>query len=200
MRLGSPPESLPQSPALYSLVPGTRLARFYDPSRGTWNHRRRFGPLSDVRFDHHPPPLRVHATASVWYASTSLVGALSEAFGRLGFVDRQAGRRVAVVRVASAIALVDLVGAGARRIGLTQEIAATSDYVLCQSWARAIYGSYAGVQGLRWRGKQAGAICVVLTERATQASLALESDHDIADTPVWPRIARAARRCNLRIL
>ena len=200
MRLGPPPGSLAQSPVVYSLVPGTRLACFYDPTRGTWNRRRRFGPLSDVRFDHHPPPLRIHAAASAWYASTSLLGALSEAFGRLGFVDRRSGRRVAVVRVASALALVDLVGVGARRIGLTQEIASTSEYALCQTWARAIHGSYAGVQGIRWRGRQAGAICIVLTERAPQASLALESDHDIADVRVWPRVARAARRCNLPIL
>ena len=109
---------------------------------------------SDMRFDHHHPPLDDDAERSVWYASSSLVGALSESFGRLGFLDREAGRRVIVVRVARTIRLLDLVGVGARAVGLTQEVAATSDHATCQAWARAFYEQYPTLLGIRWRGRQ----------------------------------------------
>jgi len=173
--------------------------RFYDPGRGGWQARRGFGPLSDMRFDHHHPPLDDDAERSVWYAPSSLAGALSESFGRLGFVDREAERRVVVVRVARTIRLLDLVGVGARAVGLTQEVAATSDHATCQGWARAFYEQYPTLLGIRWRGRQAGSLCVVLSDRAHARVLALVSDHALSDPVVWPRIARAARRCRLAV-
>ncbi len=199
MSLAAPPPELPGSPAVYTLRAGDRLVRFYDPASGAWRARRAFGPLADMRFDHHRPPLGRAAERSVWYAATSLRGALAESFGRLGFIDRDAGRHVAVVRVGKPIPVLDLVGVGVRRVGLTQEIAATTDYAGCQSWARAFYDQYPTLLGIRWRGRQVGSICVVLTDRATTRPLTLESDHDLADPAVWPRIARAARLCRLAI-
>ncbi len=200
MSLPAPPAELPAQPAVHTLRPGVRLVRFYDGGRGPWHQPRAFGPLSDMRFDHHLPPLGDSPDRSVWYASSSLLGALSESFGRLGLVDRAAGRRVAVVRAAAPIPLLDLVGVGARRIGLTQEIAATTDYAGAQAWARACYERYPALHGIRWRGRQAGSICVVLTDRAPRTALGLESDHDLADPAVWPRLARAARSCKLRVV
>ena len=200
MSLPAPPARLPASPAEHRLGAGARLVRFYDPTRGPWNAQRTFGPLTDMRFDHHRPPLGSDAAHSVWYASTSLQGALSESFGRLGFIDRGAPRRVALVRVVSAVPLLDLVGVGPRSVGLTQEIAATTDYARCQAWARAFHAQYPALHGLRWRGRQAGSICVVLTDRADMSALALVADHDLGDSAVWPRIARAAQRCHLRII
>jgi hypothetical protein len=54
--------------------------------------------------------------------------------------------------------------------------------------------------GIRWRGRQAGSICVVLTERVPGGVLALAADHAIADAVVWPRIARAARACRIKVV
>jgi len=200
LTLAAPPASLPDDPAVHELKPNDRLVRFYDPRRGNWDQPRQFGPLGDVRFDHHLPPPGSDRTRAVWYASTSLIGALSESFGRIGFLDRDAGRRVALVRAATAIPLLDLVGVGARSIGLTQEIAATTAYSLTQAWARTVYERYPRLIGIRWRGRQAGAICVVITERVRAGALVLVSDHALGEPVVWPRIARAARRCRIKVV
>jgi hypothetical protein len=200
LTLAPPPASLPDDPAVYALRPGDRLVRFYDPRHGSWDRARTFGPLRDVRFDHHVPPTGSGDTRAVWYAAMSLIGALSESFGRIGFIDRDAGRRVALVRTGATVPLLDLVGVAARRIGLTQEIAATTAYPLTQAWARAVYERYPRLWGIRWRGRQAGSVCVVITERAPAGSFTVVGDHPIDDAAVWPRIARAARRCRIKVI
>ena len=197
-RLGPPPPQLPPKPRILTLPPGLVLVRFYHPRRGDWSTRRRYGPLADMRFDHHPPPCRLHAEHAVWYAATSLVGAVAEAFGRQGSIDRGSDLRVAKARVRGELRVLDLVGIAARAVGLTQEIAATTDYVLCQEWARAIYDQIPEVHGIRWRGRQSGSLCVVLQDRAEMARLDGES-WAIVDPAVWPRIARAARECRLTV-
>ncbi len=140
----------------------------------------------------------MHTRHSVWYAAASLVGAVAEAFGRGGAIDRAAGLRVVKARVRGELRLLDLVGIAARAIALTQEIAATTDYPLCQEWARAVYDQYPNVHGIRWRGRQSGSLCVVLQDRAEMNRLEGES-WAIVDPAVWPRIARAARECRLTI-
>lgn len=151
-----------------------------------------------MRFDHHPPPCRVHAWHSVWYAAASLVGAVAEAFGPQGSIDKAAGLRVVKAKVQGELRVLDLVGTTARAIGLTQEIAATTDYPLCQEWARAVYRQLPAVHGIRWRGRQSGSLCIVLQDRAEMQRLDGES-WTITDSAVWPRIARAARECRLTI-
>jgi hypothetical protein len=56
------------------------------------------------------------------------------------------------------------------------------------------------VEGIHWRGRQAGSLCVVLTDRADMTKLDLLSDLEISEPVVWPRIVRAARECRLRIV
>jgi len=125
---------------------------------------------------------------------------VAESFGKRGFLDRAAGDRIAVARVVTPLRLVDLVGVAARRLGLTQEIAATTDYHRTQEWARALYDRYDDLVGIRWRGRQAGSVCVVLTDRVAMRSLTLESDWAVGDPRVWPRVARAAIRCRVRVV
>lgn len=199
MTLAPPGTALPAKPSVAVLAPRLRLVRIYGPGR-RWNERRSHGPLSDTRFDHHRPPIGVDPVRSVWYASRALVGAVSETYGKRGFLDRSAGDRVVVARVVRALRLVDLVGVGARRFGLTQEIAATTDYSVTQQWVRAFYDTYPTLAGIRWRGRQTGSICVVLTDRARMRSLLRETDLSITDASVWPRIARAAHLCGVRIV
>ena len=195
---GTPPR-LPPKPRILTLSPGLILVRFYQPRGGDWSTRRRYGPLDDVRFDHHPPPCRMHDRHSVWYAATSFVGAVAEAFGRRGWIDRAARLRMVRAKVQGELRVLDLVGLAARAVGLTQEIAATTDYALCQEWARAIYRLVPGVHGIRWRGRQSGSLCVVLHDRAEMGRLDGES-WSIVDPAVWPRVARAARECRLAIV
>lgn len=174
--------------------------RFYPPKHGTWDELRSWGPLPGARFDHHQPPLGSDRGSAVWYAASSLAGALAEAFGHLGFVDRRAGQRVVVARVETNIPVLDLVGAAARFFGLDQRIATWTDSDWTQSWARAFHASYPDLEGLRWRGRQSGSLCFVLNERADMSSLVLESDHELSEAMVWPRIVRAARRAHLRVV
>jgi hypothetical protein len=197
--IGSPPNPVPP-PATTTLAVGTKLIRFYDPARGAWDAHRFYGPLSFMRFDHQLPPLGTSPDRSVWYASTALVGAVAESFGNAGVVDRACGRRVVVARAVGALTVVDLVGLAARRVGLTQEVGAATDYAKTQEWARAFYDQHPQLVGIRWRGRQSGSICFVLNDRTPMGLLALVSDHAINDPHVWPRVARAARRCSLRVI
>lgn len=174
--------------------------RFYNPTHGLWNQQRFYGPLSGVRFDHHLPPLGISANRSVWYSATSLLGAVSEAFGNRGYLDRDSGRRVCLARVRSRVSVLDLVGASPRRFGLDQRIATSTDYPKCQEWSRAFYDQFEGIQGLRWRGRQTGSICFMLNDRARMSCLEAVVDLEISHPDVWRRIARAARRARLRIL
>lgn len=199
MTLAAPPPRLPAKPAIVELKLGLRLLRFFDPGRGPWHTRRSYGPLDAIRFDHHLPPSGPDPERAVWYAATSLRGAVAEAFGRTGIVDRDARTRLVVATVTASIAVLDLVGVAARRAGLTQEIAATTDYDICQAWARAFYEQYLKVQGIRWRGRQAGSISVVLNDRAPMRHLE-GRDYALRDPRVWPRVARAAHDCSLTIV
>lgn len=193
------PAKLPADPPVAVLASGARLVRIYG-SRRRWHDGRDWGPHHDGRFDHQTPPPGSGDGRTVWYASRSVLGAVAESFGREGFLDPAAGDRIAVARVVAPIPLIDLVGVAARRLGLTQEIAGTTDYQRTQEWARAFYDAYPDLSGIRWRGRQAGSICVVLTDRLPRRSLALEFDSTVGDPRVWPRVARAAHRCRVRIL
>lgn len=194
-----PPRSLLSPPKVHRVEVGQGLVRFFAPHRGPWSGHRFFGPLDGMRFDHHPPPLRVHSDFSVWYAATSLRGAVAETFARSGFVDRESATRLAVARVKKAIEVLDLVGAAARWIGATQEIAATADFDSTQEWARAFHTSFPTLGGLRWRGRQSGSVCLLLTERCSMDALSAE-EMPLSGPLVWPRIARAARDCRLRVI
>ncbi|MFL6194169.1 MAG: RES family NAD+ phosphorylase [Thermoanaerobaculia bacterium] len=200
MSLPFPPSTLPANPPLFELEPGSRLVRFYNPVHGPWNRQRAYGPLPGLRFDHHPPPPGGSSGRSVWYASASLVGAVSEAFGNTGFLDKGSGRRICVAAIRRSLPVLDLVGVAARAFGLDQRVGTDRGYVATQAWARAFYDHYPRIFGIRWRGRQAGSICVVLNDRADMDLLDAMSDHDISHPDVWPRIVRSARRARLRIV
>lgn len=200
MTLPPPPAALPPRPRLYEVAEGDLLVRFYNPLHGGWDARRSFGPLPGIRFDHHRPPPGSGVDRSVWYAATSLLGAVAEAFGNRGFIDRGSGRRICVARVREPIEVLDMVGAAARAFGLDQRIATSLEYERCQEWARALYEGYPDFRGFRWRGRQAGSICFVLNDRTDMSALEAIIDRDLGDPEIWARIARAARRCHIRIV
>ncbi len=128
-----------------------------------------------------------------------MVGALSEAFGNQGQIDQKSGRRICFVKPRISLTVLNLVGVAARAFGLDQRIGTDRDYSLCQEWARAFYNHYPQIHGIRWRGRQAGSICIVLNDRVEVDLLGLAADSDIAHPDVWPRIARAAFRAHLRV-
>lgn len=168
--------------------------RLYNPRHGPWERHRSYGPLPDLRFDHHLAPVGSRSDRTVWYAATSLLGAVSEAFGNQGTVDKGSERRVCVAQLLSPLTVV-----GARVLGLDQRIGTSLEYERCQEWARVLYEQYPEIQGIRWRGRQAGSICIVLNDRADMSTLQAVVDAEISHPEIWPRIARAARRANLRV-
>ncbi|MCP4664457.1 MAG: RES family NAD+ phosphorylase [bacterium] len=200
MSLALPPSTLPSKPAVLTLPQGLRLLRFYRPARGNWSAHRFYGPLPEMRFDHHEPPCSVDPTRSVWYASTSLRGAVAETFGRGGIVDPASGIRLVKVEVGGELRVLNLIGVSARAMGLTQEIATTTDYAASQAWARAFYDQYPTIQGIRWRGRQIGSVCVVLNDRAAMDALSPELDSDLTDPRIWPRVVRAVRDCGFTVI
>jgi hypothetical protein len=105
-----------------------------------------------------------------------------------------------VARVREPVAVLDLVGAAPRAFGLDQRIATSREYERCQEWARALYEGYSEIRGLRWRGRQAGAVCFALNDRTDMSFLEALVDRNLGEPEVWPRIVRAARRCHLRIV
>lgn len=153
-----------------------------------------------MRFDHHLPPIGTSPDRSVWYSAASLIGAVAESFGNDAFIDHTSERRVISVVVKRHFDVLDLVGVAARSVNLTQEIASTTEYAKTQEWARAFYDQYPDLVGIRWRGRQAGSICLLLHDRAQMDHLSLLSDNAISDSCVWPRIARAAGKCHLRVV
>jgi hypothetical protein len=152
-----------------------------------------------MRFDHHLPPIGAGTDRSVWYAATSMLGAVSETFGDSGFLDKSSGRRICIVRLRLPLQVLNLVGPASRVFGLDQRIGTDRDYVRCQEWARAFYEHYPVIHGIRWRGRQAGSICVVLNERVDMHLLGLAEDYDIVHPAMWPGIVQAAHRARLQI-
>lgn len=126
--------------------------------------------------------------------------AVAEAFGDDPLIDRASNRRVVLARVQQPLILLSLLGTAPRLFGLDQRIATTTDYQATQAWARAFYGWYDEFAGMEWRGRQAGSVSVVLNDRTDMSRLSSEADHPIGDPAVWPRIARAARRCSIQVI
>lgn len=192
-------DQLPADPPVDVLDPGEKLVRIFQPRRGGWSAHRFYGPLDDMRFDHHPSPCRLHDDHSVWYSSASLIGAVAEVWGRKKEIDRDAGQRIAVATVEMPLRVLDLLGVAARRVELTQEIASSTEYDVTRAWAREFYSRYGDLHGIRWRGRQSGSICVLLNDRATMGHLSAR-DWSITDIEVWPRITRCARACRISVV
>jgi RES domain len=153
-----------------------------------------------MRFDHHPLPPGDTSGRSVWYSARSLVGAVSEAFGNEGFIDKRSGRRVCFVRLQSTLKVLNLSGTDPRAFNLDQRIGTDRSYEVSQAWARSFYDSYSEIQGIRWSGRHSGSICVVFNDRTPMSSLELIQDADIFHPLLWPRVARAAVDAYLEIV
>ena len=187
----------------FTLSKGSPLARFYNPGRGPWHTLRHFGPIEDQRFDHHEPPKEKDKDEGVWYAGRTLKGAVAERFGRHPrIVDGNGPDKVVLLEVAAFVRVFDFVGDAARFAapGMDQRIGTTTDYAITQGWARAIYQRRPDVAGIRWMGRQAGTLNVVLTDRADLSRLKIIHDYSIGDPAVWPRIATAATALNLIVI
>jgi hypothetical protein len=140
-----------------------------------WNAVRTFGPI--LRFDHHPPPRAEHPGYGIWYGASSPRGGLAEAFQSARVIDRRRGDpHLTGLRFTRPLRLLDVSGIGkgtwATRVGGNHALDSAA-HGRTQHWARTIYRAHEDLDGIIYRGRFAGSVCIVVTERAADAFPAL---------------------------
>ncbi|WP_243622805.1 RES family NAD+ phosphorylase [Rhodococcus sp. ARC_M6] len=138
-----------------------------------WNGFRGYGPL--LRFDHHPRPKADHAEFSIWYGASSPRGAFAEVFQGTRVIDRVDGAPyLSAVALDRPLELLDVGGFSGGtwpiRLGCNRMLD-SGPHLRVQSWARAIHREYVNVDGIAYRGRFSGELCVALFERAADAFL-----------------------------
>jgi hypothetical protein len=131
-----------------------------------WNGMRTFGPI--LRFDHHPLPRAEHLTYGIWYGASSPRGALAEAFQSARVIDRRHGDPyLAGLRFQRPLRLFEVSASGS-------------------SWETRDHDE---LDGIIFRGRLAGGVCVALLDRAADAfparpELSLSLAHPALDGPI----------------
>lgn len=136
-----------------------------------WNTLRSFGPV--LRFDPHPLPRKVYARHGVWYGATDVPGALAEAFQSTRVINTHTrAPYLTAVRFTRPLRLLDLAAHGSgrwpTRVGGNFALS-TAAHGIAQHWARTIRAAYPDLDGLAYRGRFAGALCVALFTPAALA-------------------------------
>lgn len=160
------------SPALDTLVKGTRLARvYYTRSRHApaWNAFRHFGPLN-ARWDHHlvdahgAPQMQERG---VYYGARDARTCLAEFFQQTRRIDRAFHAPWLVIfELACDLELLDLTGSFATRMGASMAIQSGSR-VRARGWARDLYDAFPRAHGILFAASMhASAPAVALNERA----------------------------------
>ena len=149
-----------------------------------WNTLRTFGPV--LRFDPHPLLRTTHSRHGVWYGAADVPGALAEAFQTTRVIDtRTRSPYLTAVRFTRPLRLLDIAAHGSgrwpTRVGCNFALS-TAAHGIAQHWARTVRAAYPGLDGLAYRGRFAGALCVALFTAATdafpsRAEMAVALDH-----------------------
>lgn len=136
-----------------------------------WNGMRTFGPI--LRFDHHPTPRGEHRAYGIWYGASHPRGALAEAFQTARVIDRHYGDPYLTgLHARRPLQLLDVSGinggAWATRVGGNHALDSAA-HSRTQHWARTIHRAHNDLDGIVYRGRFAGSVCVALVERAADA-------------------------------
>lgn len=216
-RCPSPPRPLPD------LAPGDiaewddYVVRIYS-SKGDhaahWSTFRYYGPVSSMRFDHHPLPTRLHSARGVSYAAGAwttpegrlvdpLEVAILERFQGSGVVDRSTdGPRYVLWKPTRPLHLLRLTESNwlARAGGNAALVAGARG--VARAWSRAIYGGYPDVDGLIWSSSVLPpGRSMVLYERAEDAlPTAPLSDRALQEPSLQPSLGRIAETYGLTLL
>jgi hypothetical protein len=179
-RLNEPPARLPAlaSGDVRAVPAGTRVCRIYTrigrhPTRP--DQLRAYGPVPTARFDHHPPPTRVHRDAAAGYygvvslddadldptgpvdlepeagvaIDSPVVTAVAETFQANRTVvlsDRQA---MAIGTLSQPYEVLDLGSGWATRAGAGNHLS-TGSHAVTRRWAQAIRAGYPQLDGVYW--------------------------------------------------
>jgi hypothetical protein len=163
---------------------------------------RLFGPTTS-RFDHHPPPRRVHPSRSIAYLTfddTRFAAALAEYFqdanGGVGPIDRVHRQPVITqIELATELHLLDLDSGWVTRAGGNQAIV-SGRRSRARDWARAIYAEHQAIAGLAYGSSVwAPGRCVALWERGAVALPPTPMTSRTLDDPaIEPALADAAKK------
>lgn len=126
----------------------TRIARTIGRHTLAWNHLRHFGPLPNMRWDPHPPPLQEHPSHAVGYAAPSITSALAEVFQTGHIIDVNAGRPHLIIwQPLRALRLLDLTGTWPIRNGAAYALQAAPK-ATCRTWSNQIFEQWPDLDGL----------------------------------------------------
>lgn len=155
-----------------------RVMRTSGPHVLPWGLTRRYGPLTQMRWDPHPAPRGEHIDVGVLYAALDITTTLAEAFAATRCVETTAGNPHLVSWVPTRpLRLLDLTGGWALRNRAAHSLAgATKD--TCRSWAREICTAFADLDGLCAVSTMTGHPSIVLFARA---------EDSIPDSPATSR-------------
>jgi hypothetical protein len=138
------------------LPPDTLVGRIHftnGPFPSAWNTFRAFGPTTN-RFDHHPPPQRVHPVRAILYAAPIVPGpqgkplvpldtCLVEVFRDTGVVDVNLDSPYfALFRLTRQLRLLDLVDSRWITVAGGNGAISSGRRSQAREWARAIYRHY----------------------------------------------------------
>lgn len=158
--------------AHHVLSAGTPLWRLYS-RRGAhpraWNVFRSYGPLADMRFDHHEEPVREQARGILYAASLGPI-CVAEFFQADRTIDRFGGEPWLVgFSVRRAITLLDLTGTWPTQAGASMALS-SGVRARARRWSRTIYEAYPRIDGLWYPSSMYGnKAAVALYERADDA-------------------------------
>ena len=153
----------PLAPEDLRVLPvGTLLGRIHAQTgehSSTWNRFREYGPTTS-RFDHHPPPTRMHPTRAILYATPALpepsknalpvlATCVAECFRERGVIEL--GRdspHFVLFRTIRQLRLLDVadspwVSRAGGNAAISSGLRSTA-----REWARAIYRHYSGTQAV----------------------------------------------------
>lgn len=188
------------------------LLRIYSsagPYAVTWNDFRRFGPVSTMRFDHHPPPPRVHSVRGVSYLAGAGPGvdpfevAVLERFQH-GIVDTATGApRFALWEPRRALRLLDLSGSTwlARAGGNTALMSGARG--TARAWARQIYQEYySDIDGLVWSSSvlPPGRSLVLFEQARSALPASPDSDRPLSEPFLLPALTRICEKYGLDLV
>ncbi len=173
-------------PDVRVLPAGTELWRVYFRAGAhptTWSTMRAWGP-TDARFDHHPPPARLHPTRSVLCAAEVGPCAVAEVFQRTRLIDRgRSAPWLVSFLLQRDVSLLDLTGTWPTRAGASMNIN-SGPRPRARRWSQRIHAAYSTVEGLYYASSMyANAPAVALHERAASAIPAAPTFHRALNDP-----------------
>lgn len=199
----TPPEQLTREPDDIAEYTGTlwRVHRTQGEHVLPWNMLRTYGPLPSMRWDPHPGPQPTSAAEGVLYAAADIATSLVEVYQTTRVVESSAGAATLTAwQPQRGLRLLDLSGTWLLRNTASAALLAAPRSV-CQRWARAIYTTWPGLDGLYVPSTLTGRPNIVLWDAAADSIPAMPSfSRPLAHPLVWSIAQAAAAEIGYHIL